>query len=78
MERAPTTIFTVDGTQPDAVAAALAERRIAVWSGDSYACELVDAMGLRDAGGIVRAGIVRHTTTDDVDALIDAMQEITS
>ena len=59
--RAPTTIFTVDGSSADAVAAALAERRIAVWSGDNYACELVDALGLRANGGAVRAGIVRHT-----------------
>ncbi len=71
--RAPTTIFSVAGRAPDAVAAALAERRIAVWSGDNYACELIDALGLRAAGGVVRAGIVRHTTTDDVDALLAAL-----
>ena len=56
----------------------LAHRRIAVWSGDSYACELVDALGLRDRGGVVRAGIVRHTTVDDVDALLHAVGELTS
>jgi cysteine desulfurase family protein (TIGR01976 family) len=75
-ERAPTTIFNVDGRDPMWVASALADRRIAVWSGDNYACELIDALGLRARGGAVRAGIVRHTVTDDIDALIDAMRDI--
>ncbi|MEY2463259.1 MAG: hypothetical protein QOH64_1397 [Acidimicrobiaceae bacterium] len=71
--RAPTTIFTVDGHTPEGVASELADRRIAVWSGDNYACELIDALGLRAGGGAVRAGIVRHTTTDDIDALLTAL-----
>jgi cysteine desulfurase family protein (TIGR01976 family) len=75
--RAPTTIFTVEGWTPDDLASALAERRIAVWSGDNYACDLVDALGLRASGGAVRAGVVRHTTTDDVDALLDALRTLT-
>ncbi len=74
--RAPTTIFNLDGVAPATVARALAERRIAVWSGDNYACELIDALGLRERGGAVRAGIVRHTTTDDVDALLGAVAEV--
>jgi selenocysteine lyase/cysteine desulfurase len=73
--RAPTTIFTVAGWAPESVAAALAARRIAVWSGDNYACELIDALGLRAGGGVVRAGIVRHTTADDVDALLVALAD---
>jgi cysteine desulfurase family protein (TIGR01976 family) len=75
--RAPTTIFTVEGRAPDWVAGALADRKIAVWSGDNYACELVDALGLRARGGAVRAGIVRHTAVDDVDALLRALVELT-
>jgi selenocysteine lyase/cysteine desulfurase len=75
--RAPTTIFNLEGRLPEAVAVALAERRIAVWSGDNYACELVDALGLRERGGAVRAGIVRHTTADDVDALLEAVRDLT-
>ena len=47
--RAPTTIFNLDGRDPAHVAHELAERKIAVWSGDNYACELIDALGLREA-----------------------------
>jgi hypothetical protein len=56
-ERAPTTIFNLDGRDPAWVASGLADRRIAVWSGDNYACDLIDALGLRARGGAVRAGI---------------------
>ena len=54
----------------------LASRRIAVWHGDNYACGLVDALGLRASGGLVRAGIVRYTTEDDVAALLSALVEL--
>jgi len=75
-ERAPTTIFSLERRDPAWVASELADRRIAVWSGDNYACELIDALGLRARGGAVRAGIVRHTTIDDIDAIVDAMREL--
>lgn len=76
-DRAPTVVFTVDGFTPEQVDAFLAERRIAVWHGDNYACELVDALGLRATGGVVRAGIVRYTVEDDVLALLAALRELT-
>ena len=56
--RTPTVAFTVDGTHPDEVAAALAAERIATWAGHSYAVEVVDQLGLADRGGVVRAGVV--------------------
>jgi len=75
-ERAPTTIFTVAGSTPDEIAHHLADRRIALWAGDNYACDLVDALGLRPGGGAVRAGVVRYTTADDVDALLAAVADV--
>jgi cysteine desulfurase family protein (TIGR01976 family) len=74
--RAPTTIFNVGERVALSVAEELGRRRIAVWSGDNYACELIDALGLRARGGVVRAGVVRHTNEDDVDALLAAIAEI--
>ena len=75
-DRAPTVIFTVAGRSSEEVDRHLASRRIAVWHGDNYAKELVDALGLRAVGGPVRAGIVRYTTEDDVRALLDAVAEL--
>ena len=77
-DRAPTVVFTVAGHTPEEVDRYLASRRIAVWHGDNYACELVDALGLRAGGGLVRAGIVRYTTSDDVDALLSALRDLTA
>ncbi len=77
-DRAPTVVFTVAGHTPSQVDEFLASRRIAVWHGDNYACELIDALGLRATGGTVRAGIVRYTTADDVAALLVALTELTA
>lgn len=77
-DRAPTVVFTVAGHTPMQVDEFLASRRIAVWHGDNYACELIDALGLRATGGTVRAGIVRYTTADDVAALLAALTELTA
>jgi len=75
-DRAPTVVFTMAGRTPQEVDRFLARRRIAVWHGDNYACGLVGALGLRDSGGLVRAGIVRYTTEDDIDALLAALVEL--
>ncbi len=76
VDRAPTVAFTVEGRHPDEVAAELADDRIAVWSGHSYAVEVVAALGLDDSGGVVRAGVVRYVTDDDVDRLLASVRRV--
>ena len=51
-------------------------RRIATWSGHSYAVEVVDQLGLAGSGGVVRAGVVAYITDDDVARLLDSIQRI--
>ena len=74
--RTPTVAFTVDGVSPDHVAQALAAAKIAVWSGSSYAVELVSHLGLTESGGVVRAGVVRYVTHDDVQRLLSVVQSL--
>jgi selenocysteine lyase/cysteine desulfurase len=74
--RVPTVAFTVAATSPADVAHALATERIAVWDGHNYAIEVVDQLGLADAGGVVRAGIVRYTEPAEVDRLVEAVARI--
>jgi len=74
--RAPTAFFNVDGWPPDEVAAHLARRGVNVWSGDNYAYELVTALGLRERGGAVRAGVVHYNDEADVARLVDAVAEL--
>jgi selenocysteine lyase/cysteine desulfurase len=50
--------------------------RIAVWSGHNYALGPVEALGLTSSGGVVRAGVVRYVTDDDVDRLLAAVAEL--
>ena len=77
-DRAPTVAFTVDGYAPAEVAKALAGERIAVWSGHNYALGPVEALGLAASGGVVRAGVVRYITDEDVDRLLAAVATLAS
>jgi cysteine desulfurase family protein (TIGR01976 family) len=74
--RAPTAFFTVAGHSPRAVAGHLAAAGVNVWSGDNYAWELVGALGLRESGGAVRAGLVHYNDQSDVDRLLAAVAEL--
>jgi selenocysteine lyase/cysteine desulfurase len=75
-DRAPTVAFTIEGQAPAEVARALAAERIAVWSGHNYALGPVEALGLAETGGVVRAGVVRYITEDDVDRLLAAVDRL--
>jgi cysteine desulfurase family protein (TIGR01976 family) len=74
--RTPTVAFTVAGKHPEEVAAALAGDQIATWAGHSYALEAVDQLGLRDTGGIVRAGVVAYIDDSDVARLLAAVEKL--
>ena len=75
-ERCPTIAFTVDGRHPAAIARALGERGVCVWDGDYYAWELIRALGLADAGGMVRVGLVNYNTVAEVERLGDALEAL--
>ncbi len=75
--RVPTFAFTIDGHAPDAVAAHLAATNIFVWSGNFYAVEVIDRLGLAASGGLVRVGLAHYSTVTEVDALIAALAMLT-
>jgi cysteine desulfurase family protein (TIGR01976 family) len=75
-ERVPTFSITLDGHDPRAIATHLARRAISTWDGDFYAWELVRALGLDDAGGLLRIGLVHYNTIDEVDRLVEALREL--
>jgi len=66
----------VAGRTPRQVAEHLAARRINVWDGDNYAWELTGALGIRDTGSAVRAGLVHYNDREDVDRLLAAVAEL--
>ncbi len=74
--RAPTAFFTVASRPPRQVAEHLAARQVNVWNGDNYAWELAGALGLRDSGGAIRAGLVHYNDQAEVDRLLAAVAEL--
>ncbi len=74
--RVPTFAFTVEGHAPGEVAQHLGERGIFAWSGHFYAVETIAALGLEDAGGLVRVGLCHYNTAEEVDRLLDALAEL--
>lgn len=74
--RTATAYFTVAGQAPDQVARFLADRKINVWSGHNYAWELTGALGIRDSGCAVRAGLVHYNDVSDVSRLLEAVADL--
>jgi selenocysteine lyase/cysteine desulfurase len=74
--RVPTVSFTHGSLAPNAIAEALAERNIFVWSGHNYAVEAADALGILDTGGAVRVGPVHYNSIEEIDALLVALDAI--
>ena len=74
--RVPTVAFTHDAHEPSAIASALAERNIFVWSGHNYALEVARALGILEHGGAVRIGAVHYNTLDEIDMVLNALEDI--
>jgi cysteine desulfurase family protein (TIGR01976 family) len=74
-DRTATVMFTVEGRTSGEVAAALAERKVAVWHGNYYAWELERFLGL-EPDGAVRAGFVHYNDERDLERLLDAVEAL--
>jgi selenocysteine lyase/cysteine desulfurase len=75
-ERVP----TVSVTHPEHSARTLAEhlgsRDIYAWHGNMYALELTRRLGLEERGGFLRLGLVHYNTHDEIDATLQALDEL--
>jgi len=74
--RTATAYFTVAGHTPLEVARHLAARKVNVWNGHNYAWELTGALGIRDSGSAVRAGLVHYNDRSEVNRLIEGVAEL--
>jgi cysteine desulfurase family protein (TIGR01976 family) len=75
-ERVPTVAITARDVEPQALAEYLGSRQIYVWSGNMYALEVSERLGLESAGGFVRLGMVHYNTPDEVDRVLQALDEM--
>ena len=73
--RAPTFSFAVAGRDADEIAHAVASHEVAVGAGDFYAARCIQALGLAERGGVVRASMVHYNTAEEVERLIRALDE---
>jgi cysteine desulfurase family protein (TIGR01976 family) len=72
--RTSTVSFTYDGHTAPEVERYLAAKGLFVWAGDFYASTLIDRLGLRDRGGLVRIGIAPYNTKDELSRVIEALK----
>jgi cysteine desulfurase family protein (TIGR01976 family) len=73
--RVPTFLVNVDGMAAEQVAASLGDAQIGVWAHDSwYSLDLYKRLGYSDKS--VRVGFIHYNTTDEVDRLIQALEDV--
>lgn len=75
-ERVATFAIDIDDRSPKEVARHLIARGIYVWAGHYYAVNVMDRLGLLDAGGLVRIGFTHYNTETEVDRVLDALAEL--
>jgi cysteine desulfurase family protein (TIGR01976 family) len=75
-ERVGTFAIRVGSQHPDDTARFLAARGICVWSGNYYALNLSERLGVEESGGMVRIGLAHYNTAGEVDRLLAALGEL--
>ena len=75
-DRGPTFAVSVEGHDPAAVVAHLAQHGIYVWAGHYYAVNAMERLGVSDRGGLVRIGFVHYNTNSEVDRALEALADL--
>jgi cysteine desulfurase family protein (TIGR01976 family) len=76
--RVPTISITLPSRPAGELAVHLAARHIYTWSGNMYALELTERLGLENHGGLLRLGLVHYNTEEEIDRLLGALDELHS
>ena len=72
-ERVPTVSITLPERSAEDLARHLATQQIYAWSGNFYALELTERLGLEEKGGLLRLGLVHYNTAEEIDRLLQAL-----
>jgi len=73
--RVPTISITARDVTPQALAEYLASRQIYAWSGNVYALELSERLGLEPLG-FVRLGMVHYNRAEEIEQVLRALDEL--
>jgi len=69
----PTISFKVAGRDSAAIVAQVARDKVGVRHGDFHSRRLVEALGVDDGGGVLRASMVHYDTLAEVDRLVNSL-----
>ncbi len=72
----PTVSITATDGTPQQIAEHLASYEIYTWNGNMYALELTERLGLEERGGLLRLGLVHYNTSEEIDTLLHALDEL--
>ncbi|MEO8285505.1 MAG: cysteine desulfurase-like protein [Chloroflexota bacterium] len=75
-ERVPTFAINLEGMSATAVSEALGAKGIFSWSGNYYALDIMERLGLQDTGGAVRVGAVHYNTLNEIDRLVETLKGV--
>jgi len=75
-ERCGTLAVRIDGHMPLELSTKLGERGFFTWDGNYYALNLTEHLDVEKSGGFLRIGLVHYNTTEEVDRLLAALNEI--
>jgi cysteine desulfurase family protein (TIGR01976 family) len=75
-ERVPTVAVSLRGHPPEVVAGHLADAGINAWHGNMYTPDLMRALGLDDAGGVVRIGLLHYNTSQEIERLVASLGQL--
>jgi cysteine desulfurase family protein (TIGR01976 family) len=75
-ERVPTVALTLPGKSADELAEHLAAHGVYTWSGNMYALGMTERLGLEEAGGFLRLGLVHYNTAEEVDEVLRVLDQV--
>ncbi|PCJ59003.1 MAG: cysteine desulfurase-like protein [Planctomycetota bacterium] len=74
--RTATFALTFDKHTPEEVAMALGREQIFVWNGHMYADKLIETLGLKDSGGVLRVGLTHYNTIEEIHLFFEVLKKI--
>jgi cysteine desulfurase family protein (TIGR01976 family) len=74
--RCPTIVLRIKGHTPLELATKLGDRGFFTWDGNYYAINLTDRLDVEKDGGFLRIGLAHYNTSEEVERLLAALQEV--
>jgi len=75
-QRGPTFAFTWPRLTPRQTSEYLGQHGVFTWSGNYYALNLMERLGLEGHGGAVRIGLAHYNTTEEIDYLLNLLEAV--